>query len=37
MAYEDDTELESLRNIIHEQAITEADVEDAIAWARTHP
>ncbi len=34
-AYEEDTELESLRNIIDKRGITESDVEDAIAWART--
>ena len=34
-AYEEDTELESLRNIIDKRGITVSDVEDAIAWART--
>ena len=36
-AYEEETELESLRNIIDKRGITESDVEDAIAWARTQP
>ena len=36
-AYEEDTELESLRNIIDKRGITVSDVEDAIAWARTQP
>ncbi|MCX7110797.1 MAG: hypothetical protein NTX45_11845 [Proteobacteria bacterium] len=37
MAHEEDTELESLRTLIDERGITEADVKDAIAWARTYP
>jgi len=37
MAYEEDAELESLRTLVDERGITEADVKDAIAWARTHP
>ena len=37
LAYDEDTELESLRTLIDERGITEADVEDAIAWARTNP
>jgi len=37
MAYDEDAELESLRTLIDERGITEADVKDAIAWARTLP
>ena len=37
LAYDEDAELESLRTLIDERGITEADVEDAIAWARTNP
>ena len=37
LAYDEDTELESLRTLIDERGITEADVEDAIAWARKNP
>lgn len=36
-AYDEDAELESVRNMISERGITEADVEDAIAWARAKP
>jgi hypothetical protein len=34
-AYEEDNGLETLRSLIDECGITESDVADAIAWARS--
>ena len=34
-AYAEDNDLETLRSLIDERGITESDVADAIAWARS--
>lgn len=36
-AYAEDNGLETLRSLIDEGGITESDVEDATAWARSQP